>query len=297
MGGCLRQKDDEGNYRPLRFMSRGFDRYEKAQENRERELRAGWFCMLKCHSMLDHRVFTWFCDHSNARWAMPAKMEHQRIARLALWLSQYYYTLQHIAGEHILLKIVDAVSRLPIPTSVEDQEIFSPSFETTEVQSILTASITPDIIQCPRHFDISTSTHAQLHRTGVDIVPSAPLLSFHFTARWALDKMPTIAFHMLPPPASSPTSTYSPMLTGMEGYASFPTPTGAICIEPVSLCARWSNLMLHSKTLSTRVRAMRHLACITNRSHCFEQLCWRGRWRCRTSLCYTQPWILPSTHS
>ena len=93
------QKDDEGNYRPIRFMSRGFDKYEQAQENREREMRAGWFCMLKCHSMLEHTVFTWFTDHANVRWAMDAKADHQRIARLALWLSMYYYNLQHLAGE------------------------------------------------------------------------------------------------------------------------------------------------------------------------------------------------------
>ena len=30
MGGCLMQKDDEGNYRHTRFMSRGFDKYEQA---------------------------------------------------------------------------------------------------------------------------------------------------------------------------------------------------------------------------------------------------------------------------
>ena len=67
MGGCLMQKDDKGFFRPLRYMSRGFDKYEQAQENRERELRAGWYCMLKCHSMLSHTVFTWFCDHANAK--------------------------------------------------------------------------------------------------------------------------------------------------------------------------------------------------------------------------------------
>jgi hypothetical protein len=74
-------------------MSRGFDKYEQTQENREREMRAGWFCMLKCHCMLEHTVFTWFTDHANVRWAMDAKSEHQRIARLAFWLSMYYYNL------------------------------------------------------------------------------------------------------------------------------------------------------------------------------------------------------------
>ena len=221
MGGCLMQKDDEGNYRPLRFMSRGFDRYEKAQENRERELRFGWFCMLKCHSMLDHRVFTWFCDHANARWVMSAKVEHQRIARLALWLSQYYYSIQHIAGEHILLKIVDAISRLPLPTSSEDKDIFSP-FETPEIKSILTSSICSAIMKCPRHFEFSTNTHAQLTRIGVDIVPYAPLLSMHFATRWGLHSMPVLASALSLPPVRSQTCTDLPMLAGMELYASFP---------------------------------------------------------------------------
>ena len=96
MGGCLMQKDDKGFFRPLRYMSRGFDKYEQAQENRERELPAGWYCMLKCHSMLSHTVFTWFCDHANAKWIMTAKLQVARIARLALWLSEYYYNLQHL---------------------------------------------------------------------------------------------------------------------------------------------------------------------------------------------------------
>lgn len=78
LDGCLMQKDDEGNYRPIRFMFRGLDKYEQAQENREREMRAGWFSMLKCHSMLAHTVFTWFTDHANIKFAMQAKAEHQR---------------------------------------------------------------------------------------------------------------------------------------------------------------------------------------------------------------------------
>ena len=43
---------------------------------------------------------------------MTAKAEVQRVARLALWLSTYWYNLQHSAGDSILMKIADAMSRL-----------------------------------------------------------------------------------------------------------------------------------------------------------------------------------------
>lgn len=90
--------------------------------------------MLKCHSMLAHTVFTWFTDHANIKFAMQAKAEHQRIARLALWLSNYYCNLQHLAGKHILLQIVDCISRMDIPNTQEDADIFSP-FEAPEAHT------------------------------------------------------------------------------------------------------------------------------------------------------------------
>jgi hypothetical protein len=74
LGGCLMQKDSKGFYRPLRFMSRSLDKFERMQENREREMRAGLYCMVKCHSVLGHMVFTWITDHANIKWIMIAKM-------------------------------------------------------------------------------------------------------------------------------------------------------------------------------------------------------------------------------
>jgi hypothetical protein len=69
-----------------------------------------------------------------------------------------------------MLQIVDCISRLPIPDSQEDREIFSP-FEGQDVVVVLTTNITDQVIKCPRSFEISTDTHTQLTRCGVDINP------------------------------------------------------------------------------------------------------------------------------
>jgi len=153
-------------------MSRGFDQYEQAQENRERELRAGWYCMLKCHSMLSHTVFTWFCDHANAKWIMRTKLQVARVARLALWLSEYYYNLQHLAGTHLRLAIVDAISRLDIPDDPDDKDIFSP-FEAPTVRQTISSLYSGSIIRCPSGYELSTDTHARIRQDGVAIVPNA----------------------------------------------------------------------------------------------------------------------------
>ena len=166
------QRRDDGIFYPLRFASRGLTDPEKAQENREREMRAGVFGMNSGISLIAHNTFTWFTDHANIRWAMTAKAHHQRIARLALWLSQYHYNLQHLAGKHVLLQIVDSISRLPIPNSTDDDDDVYCPFEDPQTQSILNSAITDNVIRCSSQFELSMDTQARLSRNGVDIVPN-----------------------------------------------------------------------------------------------------------------------------
>ena len=170
LGGCLMQRDEKGQFHPLRYLSRSLDKYERAQENREREMRAGLYCMIKCNSVLAHNVFTWFCDHANVQWIMVAKAENQRIARLALWLSMYWYNLQHLAGTHDLMKIADALSRLEIE-DYSDKAIFEP-FEDENVQHILQRAVVAPIIHSHVQFSNNVDTHAELTRTGVSVAPN-----------------------------------------------------------------------------------------------------------------------------
>ena len=132
--------------------------------------------MLKCHSMLSHTVFTWFCDHANAKWIMTAKLQVARIARLALWLSEYYYNLQHLVGTHVLLQIVDAISRLDIPNDPDDKDIFSP-FEAPTVRQTLNCLYSGPVIRFPTGYELSTDTHARIRQDGVAIVPNSPRLN------------------------------------------------------------------------------------------------------------------------
>ena len=101
---------------------------------------------------------------------MTAKTENQRIARLALWLSMFWYNLQHLAGTHTLMKIADALSRLLIETG-EDQDIFVP-FEDKIVQHQLLNAIKQVISESPAKFSMSTDTHARLTRNSVEVVPN-----------------------------------------------------------------------------------------------------------------------------
>ena len=64
LGGCLLMKKED-RYYPLRFLSRVLTKLERAYENREREIRAGVYCMQSLHVYLEHRVFYWAVDHLN----------------------------------------------------------------------------------------------------------------------------------------------------------------------------------------------------------------------------------------
>ena len=129
--------------------------------------------MQKCHSMLSHTVFTWFCDHANAKWIMTAKLQVARIAILALWLSDYY-NLQHLVCTHVLLQIVDAISRLKIPNDPDDKDICSP-FEAPTMRQTFNCLYSGPITRCPTGYELSTDTHARIRQDGVAIVPNSKL--------------------------------------------------------------------------------------------------------------------------
>ena len=48
---------------------------------------------------------------------MKAAATNGRTARLALWLSCWWYNLVHLNGTHVLMQIADAISRLAIANS------------------------------------------------------------------------------------------------------------------------------------------------------------------------------------
>ena len=140
LGGCLMMLNEDGVFLPLRYMSRTLSKLERRYENRERELRAAVYCFKKCESIIMHRPFYWATDHANAEFILKSAESNMRIARLALWMSMFWYKLVHLAGKHPLMQIADALSRLKFePDSVKNvgSEVTTP-FEDATVQAILT---------------------------------------------------------------------------------------------------------------------------------------------------------------
>ena len=94
------------------------------------------YCMQSLHVYLENRVFFWCVDHLNITHIMKAAATNGRIARLALWLSCWWYNLVHLNGTHVLMQIADAISRLAIANSDDPSNAVIP-FEDDNVQGVL----------------------------------------------------------------------------------------------------------------------------------------------------------------
>ena len=128
-------------------MSRTLNKLERRYENRERELRAAVYCFKKCESIIVHRPFWWATDHANAEFILKSAESNMLIARLALWMSMYWYTLVHLPGVHPLMQIADALSRLKYnpDTDKDNASDCTVPFEDLTVQVILTANGKVDV--------------------------------------------------------------------------------------------------------------------------------------------------------
>ena len=96
--------------------------------------------MQSLHVYLEHRVFFWAVDHLNIHHIMKAAATNGRIARLALWLSCWWYNLVHLQGTHVLMQIADAISRLAISNSDNPDNAKIP-FEDDSVHGLLVDNI------------------------------------------------------------------------------------------------------------------------------------------------------------
>ena len=112
---------------------------------------------------------------------MKAKTENQRIARLALQLSQYWYNIQHAAGDSMLMQIADALSRLAMSLIDETEDHEGPvdcPFDGAEIQNILLQCIGSDVILSPARFSNNTDTYARLTRSTAEVVPNSIATEF-----------------------------------------------------------------------------------------------------------------------
>lgn len=144
VAGVLLQLVD-GVWRPIKFMSRSLSKYEQTQENAERELRAGLDCMRKCHTIIDMHPFCWCTDHSNLLYIYKCALSNPRIARLAMYLSQWPYKISPMKGVHILMKMADYFSRAKL--EMVDTTYKKTPYEDGNIQRLLHEATSLSVIK------------------------------------------------------------------------------------------------------------------------------------------------------
>jgi transposase InsO family protein len=112
LGAVLAQKDDTGVEHVIAYLSRSLSPAEQKWHIRELEaLAIVWACE-QLRPYLYGRKFIIQTDHDSLRWFLNVKHTSGRLARWALKLSEYEFTIEHRKGK--LNDNADALSRPPI---------------------------------------------------------------------------------------------------------------------------------------------------------------------------------------
>jgi hypothetical protein len=110
IGAVLFQRDGTGNERPVRFLSKTLSSSERVWGVPDREAYALVYAIEKCRGHLIGRQFTVYTDHNNLKYIMHHCRENMRLARWALRIQQFLFTIKFIKGADNIC--ADALSRI-----------------------------------------------------------------------------------------------------------------------------------------------------------------------------------------
>ena len=169
----LGQTDNEGRKYVISYGGRGLRPCEKKWPITQLECLSLLTGIREFHVYLAAAPFTVYTDHVSLKFLESLKISaHNRLARWALALQPYKFTVEHIAGRK--LTAADGLSRRPYeePVNLEvDEELKEDSF---------IAQIEPDIFE-PLINDMSQRSHRnnQWHVLTIDMTDSKTELSQH----------------------------------------------------------------------------------------------------------------------
>ena len=127
VGGVLMHVYPDGSRRPIAFASRTLNEHEKLYGQIDKEALGIIFCLKKFRLYLYGRHFTILTDHKplerifGNKTAIPA-LAAQRLQRWAIILSAFSYDIKYVTSQQNA--VADALSRLPLPHSSRDEEVF-----------------------------------------------------------------------------------------------------------------------------------------------------------------------------
>jgi len=109
VGGVLMQINQDGDEIPIAFMSRKLNECQRIYSATEKECLAAILSIKKFRAYVEGHTFTVVTDHASLKWLMSQSDLSSRLARWALKLQGYSFSIQHRKG---LRNIVpDALSR------------------------------------------------------------------------------------------------------------------------------------------------------------------------------------------
>ena len=148
LGAVLSHTMDDGQERPIAYMSRTLNSAEKRYSQLEKEGLAIIFGVTKFHNYIYGRPFQIESDHQPLSYLFSEKrcipqMASSRIQRWALTLSAYKYSIRYKPGK--TLSNADALSRLPLPVTVSEEKC-----------------IPEDVVQVINHLSTTTANAANV---------------------------------------------------------------------------------------------------------------------------------------
>ena len=116
--------------RPVRFASRSFSPTESRWPTAHQELFAVKWALQHFRPYLMGRKFTVITDHANLKFLSSIAPQNSKLARWCLSLAEFDFIIEHRPGRtHV---VPDALSRAPLPSSIEADMLFLPPSETVD---------------------------------------------------------------------------------------------------------------------------------------------------------------------
>ena len=135
IGSVLFQKDDNGNERPIIFMSQKLNQAQRNYSVTELECLAAVVGIKKFRPYIEGYRFTLITDHASLKWLMNQKDLSGRLARWSLKLQGFNFNIVHQKGSENI--VPDALSRIYCETIKEihaDAKFIEPNlFDSTKI--------------------------------------------------------------------------------------------------------------------------------------------------------------------
>jgi transposase InsO family protein len=121
LGACLTQETDEGEEKPIYFLSHKLSPTQTKWSTIEKEGYAIYYSLQKLDHYLHNAQFVIRTDHKPLKYILDARMENKKVQRWALSIAGYDCKIEYIMGKEN--HCADLLSRMPRGPEEEQEEV------------------------------------------------------------------------------------------------------------------------------------------------------------------------------